>query len=122
MPDTLTAQIARPSLVLRLGYDPVLQKRALSRHTAKALKLAIVGASIATDNPHVALDCRDAQYVDSTAIGALITARRKLHECGGSLTLIGLNEDIREVFVITKIAVLFTIVTEDAWLAAGMQL
>lgn len=46
----------------------------------------------------VVVDLSAAGFVDSTAIGVLVGALKRLHESGGSLAVVCDNENIRSIF------------------------
>jgi anti-sigma B factor antagonist len=48
----------------------------------------------------IVIDLSDAGFIDSTAIGVLVGALKRLREAGGSLAVICANENIRGIFEI----------------------
>lgn len=78
--------------VIRLGgyvdFDvaPQLKKRVVQRIEAGARLLVI--------------DLSDAGFIDSTAIGVLVGALKRLREAGGSLAVVCTSENVRGIFEI----------------------
>ncbi len=78
--------------VIRIGgyvdFDvaPQLKKRVLERIESGCRLLVI--------------DLSDAGFIDSTAIGVLVGALKRLREAGGSLAVICDNENVRGIFEI----------------------
>lgn len=57
----------------------------------------------------VIVDFTDAGYIDSSGLGALVSLSRRLRDVGGDLRLIGLNDDLRSLFELTRLDVLFPV-------------
>ncbi len=57
----------------------------------------------------VILDLNKVTFVDSTGLGAMISLMRQLKEQGGELRLVGLQEEVRAVFEITRLYKVFEI-------------
>ena len=53
------------------------------------------------------LDFSTTDYVDSSGLGVLVTLSKKIREQGGQLSLVGLSEDLRTLFELTKLDTLF---------------
>ena len=55
-------------------------------------------------------------YIDSSGLGALVSLSKKVREVQGELRMAGLNEDLRDLFELTKLDTLFLIspTAEDA--------
>ncbi len=66
---------------------------------APALKQNIV-EQIDEGSRHLVVDLSDADFIDSTAIGVLVGALKRLQERGGSLAVVCTNDNIRNVFEI----------------------
>ncbi len=47
---------------------------------------------------HLVIDLSAAEFIDSTAIGVLVGALKRLQEAGGSLAVVCTNENIRYIF------------------------
>jgi anti-sigma B factor antagonist len=59
--------------------------------------------------PHIVLDLKDLEFVDSTGLGSLIFFLRRLEEKGGSLSLIHLNKEVESILEITRLVKLFKV-------------
>lgn len=55
----------------------------------------------------VVVDFTNSGYIDSSGLGALVSLSRRLREAGGDLRLVGLNEDLRTLFELTRLDALF---------------
>lgn len=61
----------------------------------------------ALDDGHVVVDLATCQYMDSSALGCLVTVKRLAREANRRLFLVGLNDDLRTLFELTKLDHLF---------------
>lgn len=66
---------------------------------APALKQNIL-RQIDEGSRHLVIDLSAADFIDSTAIGVLVGALKRLQDCNGSLALVCTNDNIRNVFEI----------------------
>jgi anti-sigma B factor antagonist len=64
---------------------------------APRLKRSIVD-SIEAGGRRLVVDLSDAGFIDSTGIGVLAGALKRLHECGGSLVVVCTHENVRSIF------------------------
>ena len=55
------------------------------------------------------LDLRELDFIDSSGLGVLVGARRRLGEVAGTLEICGLRQPVRRVFEIAGLAEVFTI-------------
>jgi anti-sigma B factor antagonist len=55
----------------------------------------------------VVVDFSTSGYIDSSGLGALVSLSRRLRDAGGDLRLVGLNEDLRTLFELTRLDALF---------------
>ena len=53
------------------------------------------------------VDFSKTDYIDSSGLGVLVTLSKKIREQGGQLSLVGLSEDLRTLFELTKLDTLF---------------
>jgi anti-sigma B factor antagonist len=67
----------------------------------------------------VLVDFANAGYIDSSGLGALVSLSRRLREVGGDLRLIGLNDDLRALFELTRLDALFPLYSTRADALAG---
>lgn len=65
----------------------------------------------------IAIDLSRVPYIDSSGLGALITAQSRVEKAGGSLTLISPSEQIRSVLALTKMGSFFRIAGSPAEIA-----
>lgn len=72
------------------------------------LELLAIGDS-APENSKVILDFSNVDYLSSAALGKIISMNKKLKEKGTSLVLRKMNENIHEIFVITRLDKFFKI-------------
>lgn len=61
----------------------------------------------------IVLNFGNVEFLSSAALGKLITLNRKLQGARGKLILCGISKEIREVFEITRLDKLFTIVADE---------
>jgi anti-sigma B factor antagonist len=57
----------------------------------------------------VEIDCSQMDFIDSSGLGVLVGALKRIRERGGDFELQGLNPSTRKVFEITGLTKLFTI-------------
>lgn len=62
----------------------------------------------------VVVDFTNSGYIDSSGLGALVSLSRRLREAGGDLRLVGLNEDLRTLFELTRLDALFPLYSTRA--------
>ncbi len=55
----------------------------------------------------VVVDFTDASYIDSSGLGALVSLSRRLRDAGGDLRLVGLSDELRTLFELTRLDALF---------------
>jgi len=64
---------------------------------APALKLSLVDC-IKAGTGHLVVDLTETGFIDSTAIGVLVGALKRLEESGGSLVVVCTNENVQSIF------------------------
>lgn len=62
----------------------------------------------------VVADFTASGYIDSSGLGALVSLSRRLREAGGDLRLVGLNDDLRTLFELTRLDALFPLYASRA--------
>lgn len=62
----------------------------------------------------VIVDFSASGYIDSSGLGALVSLSRRLRDSGGDLRLVGLNEDLRTLFELTRLDALFPLYASRA--------
>ncbi len=67
-------------------------------------------------NIKVVVDLSNAEFVDSSFLGALVTGLKRSRMSGGDLRIVGLQPSVRSMFELTRLYRIFTIFdrTEDA--------
>ena len=55
------------------------------------------------------IDLGQTGYIDTSALGALLSLSKRIQSTGGSLRLTNLNEDLRSLFALTRLDSLFEI-------------
>src|SRR6516225_8122634 len=64
-------------------------------------------------NVNVVLDLKDVDYIDSTGLGTLVMCATSLRKSGGNIKLLNLNRRNIELLVMTKLATVFEIFTDE---------
>ncbi len=67
----------------------------------------------AANQRNVVLDLAAADYIDSTGLGALVMCATTLRRSGGNVKLLHLNRRNIELLVMTKLATVFEIFTDE---------
>jgi anti-sigma B factor antagonist len=78
---------------------------------ATALREAI--SNLTPDRQNVVLDLMHVDYIDSTGLGALVMCNTSLRKRGGAMKLLNLNRRNIELLVMTKLATVFEIFTDE---------
>jgi anti-sigma B factor antagonist len=76
--------------------------------TAPELKAALTGA-VETGRTRIVVDLTDTTFLDSTALGVLIGAVKRLRSRDGVLTIVNTDRNIAKTFEITGLDQIFTI-------------
>ncbi|HLP15145.1 MAG TPA: STAS domain-containing protein [Bacteroidota bacterium] len=79
-----------------------------------------VGQLIEKGNKKLIIDLSGVDYMNSTAIGALVSAHTSYANRDGSVILVGVNKKITNIFVVTKLSRIFQI--EDDQIQAELSL
>ena len=72
-----------------------------------------VGALAAANLKNVILNMAGVDYIDSTGLGALVVCATSLRKSGGNMKLLNLNKRNLELLVITKLATVFDLFTDE---------
>jgi anti-sigma B factor antagonist len=79
---------------------------AVDVYSAERLRAAL--EPVLTDGPtRVLLECSDLDFIDSTGLGVLIAAAKRLRACEGTLALSALPERLMKIFRITGLTRVF---------------
>jgi anti-sigma B factor antagonist len=67
----------------------------------------------AAGNKNLVLNLKEVDYIDSTGLGALVICATSLRKAGGNMKLVNLNRRNIELLVMTKLATVFEIFTDE---------
>ena len=73
-----------------------------------------VSAPIDAGRSHVVVDLTETTFIDSSSLGVLIGAHRRLSGQDGDLVIVGTEPNVRKTLKITGLDALFTVVDEVA--------
>lgn len=65
-----------------------------------------------TNQPKILLDFQNVEHLSSAALGQLITINNKIKQKGGQFRLCNIDDQIKEVFIITRLNKLFHILDD----------
>lgn len=85
----------------------------LALRTGAELKQCIVDEVERGERKFV-LDFSNTEFIDSAGLGTLISISKVIHARDGQLRLMGLNDDMRRLFELTKLDTLFDVVDAPA--------
>lgn len=68
---------------------------------------------IESHNINLCINCRDLEYIDSTALGALVAVLKNVKSYGGEIRLKHLKPNLDKLFKITNLNKVFVIEGED---------
>jgi anti-sigma B factor antagonist len=91
------------------GHHIIAVRGEIDLFTAPELKQALTEAVEAGDY-RVVIDLTDVSFLDSTALGVLIGAVKRLRSRGGALAIVNTETSIAKTFEITGLDQIFTIV------------
>ncbi|RNM14191.1 STAS domain-containing protein [Nocardioides pocheonensis] len=78
-----------------------------------------IGDLISQGRANLVVDLSGTEFLDSTALGALIGGRRKAYAAGGSFAIICDSPVLLRLFTITKLDLVFTVhPSHDQWRAS----
>jgi anti-sigma B factor antagonist len=87
--------------------------------TAPELKKVLADA-IGTGRIRIIVDLAETTFLDSSALGVLVVARKRLRASHGDLAIVNLNESLTTIFKMTGLDQTFTILpTRDAAIEAA---
>ena len=72
-----------------------------------------VAAITADGSKNIVLNLKDVDYIDSTGLGALVICSTTLRKSGGAIKLLNLNRRNIELLVMTKLATVFDLFTDE---------
>ena len=62
----------------------------------------------------IRMDCAGLEYIDSTALGALVSVLKRVREYGGEISLSNVKSNIRKLFRITGLDRVLSVEGDDA--------
>ncbi|GIV54300.1 MAG: hypothetical protein KatS3mg039_0818 [Candidatus Kapaibacterium sp.] len=69
----------------------------------------VLSEAAQTNATAIVVDMADVTYLNSTALGVLIAAHSSIAKRGGRIVLCGLSKSLENIFVITKLSMVFEI-------------
>ena len=72
-----------------------------------------ISALMTAATPNVVLNMQRVDYIDSTGLGALVMSATSARKQGGAVKLVNLNRRNIELLVMTKLATVFEIFTDE---------
>jgi anti-sigma B factor antagonist len=72
-----------------------------------------VAATTAAGNNNIILNLAHVDYIDSTGLGAMVMCSTSVRKAGGGLKLVNLNRRNVELLVMTKLATVFDLFTDE---------
>lgn len=102
------------------GHHVIAVRGEIDLYTAPQLKQAITEAIDAGEH-RVAVDLTDVSFLDSTALGVLIGAVKRLRSRGGALAIVNTEPSIGKTFEITGLDQIFTILPTRAEALAALD-
>ena len=95
------------------GHFVIAARGEIDLFTAPELKQVITEA-IECGERRMAIDLSEVSFLDSTALGVLIGAVKRLRSRGGALAVVNTDASIAKTFEITGLDQIFTIVPDRA--------
>jgi anti-sigma B factor antagonist len=89
-----------------------LKGPALSEQDAKSIQVDL-NNDAPSQSWRIALDMTKVEFLASAGIGALIGMQRACSGAGGSMAMFGVNDNIEQVFKVTKMNKFFTIAKDE---------
>jgi len=72
-----------------------------------------INALVASESKNIIVNLAHVDYIDSTGLGALVVSATSLRRQGGALKLVNLNRRNIELLVMTKLATVFDLFTDE---------
>lgn len=80
----------------------------LSIRTRQQFKIRVVDA-LAEGDREIIADASTCGYIDSSGLGVLVAVNKKCRDAGGTLTIVGLNEELRVWMALVRLDAVLTI-------------
>jgi anti-sigma B factor antagonist len=74
----------------------------------------LVGDLLSKGHKKILLNLADVTYIDSTGLGALVSAFTSVRKQGGELKLLNLTNKVEDVMQITKLYTVFDVMDDEA--------
>ena len=74
----------------------------------------LVGGLLNAGNKKILLNLAGVDYIDSSGLGALVSAFSSVHKQGGQLKLLHLTDKVSDLMEVTKLYTVFDIATDEA--------
>ena len=103
---TFSIEALGTSTVVAVGGQLTINNRGEFKERVLAL--------LADGNTDFVIDFDDADYIDSSGLGVLVSLSKHIRDARGRLKLAGLNEDLRRLFALTRLDSLFEIAESRA--------
>jgi anti-sigma B factor antagonist len=106
--------VLRPSVVVELAEDHVVVTPAGELDLAAQCELieAYHQAIALQAEPRIVVDLSRVTFMDSTALGTMVAAAKKVKARGGSLSVVGASDRIAELFHITGLETVVPLCSE----------
>lgn len=62
-------------------------------------------------HPHVAVDLSDVEFMDSSALAALVRTLKATVACSGTMTVVGVSDAVRIILELTRLDAVFAVNT-----------
>lgn len=95
------------------GHHVIAARGEIDLFTAPELKQVLTDA-IESGQSRIAIDLSEVSFLDSTALGVLIGAVKRLRSRGGALAIVNTDASIAKTFEITGLDQIFTILPSRA--------
>jgi len=92
-------------------------KGELDLNNAGAVK-TILEREINAGKIYLVIDMKNLEYIDSSGIGVFINTVNKIRSLRGIFVLMGLNDNIRRIFNLTKLTSFFKIINSEEELSS----
>jgi anti-sigma B factor antagonist len=92
------------------GADALVTVRGEIDLATQADFRAVLSDLVVSGQVNLSIDLSGVEFIDSTGLGALIGARRRVHAFNGSLRLIAPSDPVMKVFTVTGLNRVFDIV------------
>lgn len=105
--------VSRPYGDLSVTVHTVQIRGEMDIESAPAIRDAL-GRLVAEGRNHIIIDLQEVPYLDSTALGVLLTALKRVLEKRGRLVLVSNNPKINRVFSITGVSKILSLYATEA--------